>query len=277
MVNMFQRFLSFLFGLKKTVREHARSKVLRTGSRPDIPDFRDALYSAVSPTSVLPTRASTEQWLSSVKHQGAMNACVAHAAGLLFETELKKKGVIIDVSELQLYYDARVRGGLFPKDVGCFPRDCFKIMQKEGVVPEKLWPYQKQSINLLPSSLSRSFQRFFKITAYHRISGIQEVKEQLRDGHPVFFSAPVFSSMLRPGSDVPLPKKHERYTGHHAWVLYEYDDFHQNLDGSVGAFRGQNSWGVGWADNGRAWVPYSFLTMTFPGNVTGVDMYVVRV
>ena len=246
------------------------------GAIADLPDPRDASY-AVSAAAILPKSASVVEYASSVKSQGAANSCVAHAAGLLYEIELRKKGYDFDVSEGQLYYDGRIESGLFPQDAGMYPRDVLKIMKGKGVIAEKLHSYNVLQLNAVPTALARSFQYFFRIKAYYNTATIEGVKTELADGHALMFDTPVYNTLRTAWQDVNLPPSNSRPSGRHEMTVIAYDDERDNLDGTKGAFLIQNSWDTTWGFRGRSWMPYSWFTTKLPGNMFPIVFYSMRI
>jgi C1A family cysteine protease len=212
-----------------------------------------------------------------VKQQGNANSCVAHALGLAYETEQRRQNnVEYDSSEQQLYYDARIKGSLFPKDIGCYPRDALSIALNNGIAPEKLCAYNSNNINNTPDAYANAFKPFFKIKSYHKILNINAVREEIARGHPVIFNIPVYQSLFTCPGEIRLPNKNDVVLGYHEMTIIGYDNACVNLDKSTGAFLIQNSWGKSWGFNGKAWLPYDWFSTTLPGTPAPTDFYSIR-
>jgi C1A family cysteine protease len=187
-----------------------------------------------------------------VRNQGSLGSCVAFALIAAYELEQRKRGIEYNGSELQVYYDARKLGELFPSDVGCYPRDALKVAYNNGVAPEKLWTYDTRRVNDEPGLWARSFERWFRISSYHSIQGIEAVKQELYLGHPVIVNVPVYENFYL-GTGNCIAGFEGQNLGWHEILIIGYDD--DKL-----CFRIQNSWGTNWAEKGRAWLSYNYVT-----------------
>lgn len=239
----------------------------------------------------LPSKSNNEKLYCPVKNQGGQNSCVGHVGGLQVRMEMKAKGYDLktypeaDASEAALYVQTRMLEGTYPKDGGVIPNDMYKIMLKQGIVPAMLWPYNPADPNSKPidatingpnlaESIASAFQ---KISAFYNQRDIGSMRLELSQGYAVGVGIPVYPSFERTFSnDVNLPQPGEPILGYHDICLIDYDDFHDNLNGTQGAFYLQNSWGTDWGQNGRAWIPYNFFTSTLPGKPQAIIGNTIR-
>jgi C1A family cysteine protease len=269
--------------VSKAFRLHAQrsspdaEKGFKFGHQPNEPDDRDLTYARTASGADLPASVVLSDIFSSVKNQDPESSCVAHAAVLAFEMELRETtGTEFNGSERQLYYDARSVGGFLPDDKGCRSRDALKVLQKQGLTAEKLCPYDPAQMNTPPTALAASFERFFRIKTYHINTGVYAAREEIAGRHPVIFNIPVYPELSSTGIDIKPPQQNEPILGYHEMTLVGYDDTHPNPGGDKGAFFVQNSWGTGWGTNGRAWIPYSWWATTLPGAPAATEFWSVR-
>lgn len=272
----FRAWISRLLSFGVSVRSRLAHKYRFGGGLVDLPDVRDLVYAVGDSVQEIKSYGGVEEFVSGVKSQQNANSCVPHAAGLLFEVELRKKGVEFDVSERQLYYDGRKLGGLLPKDVGMYPRDVLKVMRHQGVIPEKLCPYDTRLLNEEPSLLGQSFMPFFRIKSYHQVFSVRSVKAQLDEGHAVMVNLPFYDSFRDCTGWYGVPTE-DRFNGYHQVAIIAHDEELLCPDGSLGAFLIQNSWGQRWGKHGRAWIGYQFFSKELPGSPSPMKFYSIKV
>src|SRR5205085_4541669 len=114
------------------------------GWLPDLPDQRDFAYRVIKPRiAKLPRKVDLRKKCSPIENQGDIGACTAHAlVGALEFLELKDGSKFVDLSRLFVYYNERAIEGAVKEDSGAFLRDGIKSLAKQGVCPEKAWPYK---------------------------------------------------------------------------------------------------------------------------------------
>lgn len=190
-----------------------------------------------------------------------IGSCVANSAASCYRFESAQVigNFSFDPSRLFVYYNARKIQGWEKEDSGAYIRDGFKAMNKWGLADEKVWPYVTRDFAKEPNSQVYSDGLNNVIVKYARVSQTETaIKETLLSGAAVSFGFNVYSSFMYgswPGKTpaiMPLPKSSEQLLGGHAVTIIGYAD-------SKKCFLIQNSWGTGWGDNGKFWMPYSFL------------------
>src|SRR6266516_3366702 len=98
------------------------------GWLPDLPDHRDFSYSAIAPRlAELPAKIDLRKKCSPVENQGELGSCTANAL----------------VGALE---------GTVRQDSGAFLRDGIKSLAKQGVCPEKEWPYRIRDFTRKPTA-----------------------------------------------------------------------------------------------------------------------------
>jgi C1A family cysteine protease len=192
------------------------------GWAPDLPDYRDHLYSAPQPVlAKLPPKKDLRSGCPPVYDQGQLGSCTANAISGAIQFEQKKQGVtIFGPSRLFIYYNERDMEGTVNSDAGAQIRDGVKSVATLGVCPETEWPYD---INKF----------VFGFTVYDAFES-QEVAK---------------TGVL----NMPGPK--EKVQGGHAVLAVGYDDATQR-------FTVRNSWGKDWGIKGYFTIPYTYLTTT---------------
>jgi len=246
------------------------SPLRKYGWKPSLPDHRDRWYDrhlapglkwglkAIFPAShmLVPPPVYDQLSLGSCVENG-----VCGAAAYLTQCE----GEMALLSRLQLYYGAR--GGI-REDTGSTIRDAIKVFAAQGCGLESLWPYSDDPAvwqKMPPTSVYKEgLHRAAPDTGVQPVAGpsrrfqygqirYESMRHALNCGFPVVFGATVYGSFEATGLDgkVAMPGSTEEPLGGHCMTVYGYDD-------ARSAFRVQNSWGPGWADGGRCWIPYGW-------------------
>lgn len=227
----------------------------RFGWIKDRPDYRDFKYSKIKPKVItLPEKIDLRDKCSKIEDQGDLGSCTAQAlVGNLEFLEKKKK----DLSRLFVYYNERVLIGEEDNDSGAYLRDGIKTLAKEGVCSEYWWRYIISKFARKPSFWCYWLSKFHKITSYHRIDSLNDMKTCLADGYPFVFGFNVYESfesdkVVETGI-IPVPKINEELVGGHAIMAVGYDNEKK-------AVLIRNSWGTGWGESGYGWFPYDYIS-----------------
>lgn len=232
----------------------------------DVADPRDRpfqLHGAAPPT---PPSIDLSSHLPPAWYQGGLGSCTANAcSGLLAYLH---PGHV--PSRLALYYETRELEGTTDKDAGCQIRDAMKVMQKQGVVSEDLWPYDEARFNQEPANDGADAEH--AIANYSRINTLQDMLDCLSLLFPFVLSIDLPENFDRQAgqSGIMVPEQGETL-GLHAMLAVGFDrDFHNNpafiasgLEPSSvepTMFLVRNSWGSWWGRDGHVWVPASYLT-----------------
>ena len=179
------------------------------------------------------------------------SSCVAQAVVKALEIKRIMKeghGAHVDLSRLAVYYLAREL--MLPKethmDDGTFVSHACDVLRRWGVCLEQEWPFKLDKITTSPSWMAMRSAYLHKIDGYYKIRStgqkrVDEVVRCLQAGNPVVYGTNVGSNWMtyRANSD-PLQIPDDNHGGH-ATVLLGWKD---------GLFIGENSWGVGWGQNG---------------------------
>ncbi|HTY12045.1 MAG TPA: C1 family peptidase [Bacteroidota bacterium] len=225
---------------------------------PDLPDHQDLLYSqarAVPPS--LPASVDLRSKCPPVENQGELGSCTANAlAGALEFIELKNGTPLVDVSRLFIYFNERAIEHTIMSDSGAQIRDGIKSLAKQGVCPEKKWPYVISKFEDKPTPACYAEAKKRLITSYHRILTLDEMRTCLAEGFPFVFGFTVYESFesqkVAQTGVVNMPLPGERTVGGHAVVGIGYAD-------SDRRFIVRNSWGKDWGEQGYFTIPYDYL------------------
>lgn len=236
----------------------AKSKVNAWyGWVPDRPDFRDKLYSAIAaPPKKLPPKVDLRAGCSPVENQGSLGSCTANAlVGNLEFLEKKASRRAFNLSRLFIYYNERAMEGTISEDAGAAIRDGVKSLTKQGVCSENQWPYKVANFANKPTTDCYRQAASRLVTSYHRVIGLQQMRQCLAEGYPFVFGFSVYESfesdaVARTGT-LNLPKKGEKQLGGHAICAIGYDDAAQRL-------LIRNSWGKDWGVKGYFTMPYDY-------------------
>jgi C1A family cysteine protease len=226
---------------------------------PDSPDHRDFLYFKIRKAPPrLPLKVDLRPLCPPVADQGQLSSCSAHALAAALEfLELKDKLPLTYLSRLFIYYDERVIENSVNSDTGAMLRDGMKTLAKQGVCTERTWPYITSSWRAKPSAASYKEALEHKITSYHRLLTIEELRACLAEGYPFVFGFTIYESFesdrIAKTGILSIPRRGEkRKCGHNALGV-GYDD-------SKKRFIVMNSWGPDWGMKGYFTIPYEYLT-----------------
>jgi C1A family cysteine protease len=130
-----------------------------------------------------------------------------------------------------------------------------KAGRRFGVCRESLWSYDTSKFADPPPPECYKEGREHQITAYQRLSGLDEIRACLAMGLPVVFGFAVYehvmSEEIAKTGVLRVPEQDERMQGGHAILAVGYDDNAKTI-----LFR--NSWGTSWGQAGYGTMPYAY-------------------
>lgn len=230
---------------------------MRYGWQRDFGDMRD--FALPRATGLTPDRVNMKKWMPPVLNQGDLGSCTANAWSSAFQyTLIKQKAAhIFRPSRLQIYYDEREIQGTVNSDSGAQIRDGAKSINKKGVCPEWMWPYDENQFDVKPRVACYEEAKKHQSVSYWSVAQTQrDLEACLAAGYPLVFGFTVyesFESNETAGSGVvTMPHASEEIVGGHAVMLVGYDKVKR-------VWICRNSWGTGWGDNGYFYMPYEYL------------------
>jgi C1A family cysteine protease len=235
--------------------------VKRYGWIPDLPDHRDVLYAApLAVLRALPPKVDLTRKCPAVYDQGALGSCTANAIGAAhqFEQMREERKTAFVPSRLFIYYNEREMEGTVNEDAGAMLRDGIKSVVKQGVCPEKQWPYVIRDFTKKPTPPCYEEALNHQVVSYRRVAQtLNQMKGCLASGFPFVFGFSVYESFESPAvtrtGKVPMPGSGEVLLGGHAVMAVGYNDASQR-------FAVRNSWGEDWGRKGYCTMPYAYLT-----------------
>ena len=206
----------------------------------------------------LPEKSDLRPECPPVYDQGQLGSCTANAIGAAFEFGLMKQNAPSFIpSRLFIYYNERVIEHSVNNDSGAMIRDGMKTVNKEGVCPEKDWPYILSKFAQKPVNICYTKALKHQALSYHRVPRtLDQIRGCLAEGYPIVFGFTVYesfesASVVRTGLvDMPVPG--EQVIGGHAVLAVGYDE-------SIRRFIVRNSWSDQWGIKGYFTMPYEYL------------------
>lgn len=226
----------------------------------DAHDPRDFVFTSPKKKLLLPRSVDLRSKMSPIVDQGQLGSCTSNAmvSGMREYYLLLYGAALVRLSRLDHYYHERLLEGTVSEDSGAQIRDGMKVLADIGVCPEDIWPYIIANFTDAPSAEAEAASAQYKISSYHRVTSLNDLKAALADGHPVVIGIAIYESFesfdVEMSGIVPIPNpKKEQMLGGHAVLVVGYDD-----DKNVVIVR--NSWGDQWGDHGYCTLPYAYIS-----------------
>lgn len=213
--------------------------------RPSPFDARDIVLESVYPSEVvLPKTLDLRSELQPIRDQGNQGTCMAQSVAAMKEWQEKVDVDFNGYMSPQFIYNLRENYG----GEGMTPRDAMKILNKIGIVPEKIYPYGKienlDLENLDPGLLFTASK--YKIAAYSRIMTVDATKKALLANGPCCAAFPVFNPYSMEFWKPDATNK--TLLGGHAVTIVGW---------TADSFIIRNSWGSSWGDGGYTYFKFS--------------------
>jgi len=232
----------------------------------DLPDDRDLSFEPDKSKFKSIDLSWPEQ---EIKQQGRISSCASHAAMSWFEQQvheinpkfLEDSDFSQGFSERFHYYFARQLNGTYPALKGMSVRDAFKTMNKYGLCPDELCPYEILKLNDEPDNFAEGFSHFWKIKDYGSIDNTDILIETLNERKSIVVGLKIFSNFESDiNGFVPLPDG--TLQGGHAMLIEGYDKL-------TDKFKLLNSWGIGFGKRGYCWIDRGYIDKFNVGMWTG--------
>jgi hypothetical protein len=202
---------------------------------------------------VLPASTNNRQYYPKVQNQDGVGICGGFSWAEHLNAVCKQIGQPVDrFSENYIYNGCRYMNGTLKQDSGLANDDAVTWLIQHGFLQYQYWPFLDVLDKNAPSSLRESEASIYPNVQSFRVdNGVDGLKSAMADGHTMVLGCPWFSEWENyDGSNVlPIPTINSQIAGGHDTLWGDYDE-------SMKAFYCQNSWGIGWGDQGHFWVPY---------------------
>lgn len=225
--------------------------------RPDAPDTRDYLFSALAPAPVLHDTDYTTKF-PPIWDQGQLGSCQSHAIDAI---DAYIKGYAFTPSHLFEYYNVRALMNTVSEDSGGDLRTTCQALANNGVCDAAVWPYNISRFADKPPQVAYDNANMDndKIYTYYRVSGIDQIRQALSAGHTPLIGIRVYENLeaqdtLQTGL---IPAPGGALLGGHALVIVGHHDEpstgckakdfvdHVFIKKSKGHAKIRNSWGTG--------------------------------
>lgn len=219
-----------------------------TGSMLSPYDARDYVVVCENP-SELPQTFELDFSNISVKNQGSVGSCVAHAMSTILEYHTKGK---YDLSTNFFY---GIQNKLFNQNsIGMYPRQACEIALKYGDPIYDDCPGNYEIPNCRPVA-EKAFNNAetmtkaadFKVKAYYVCNKDEDIKYALVNYGPILGSIKWYKQYNIDKDGVLIKKPNATWESRHAIVIYGYNEK---------GWLCQNSWGVLWGKRGKFILPY---------------------
>jgi len=228
------------------------------GVIPSPQDVRDYSITTITPVRVEFPREFVCQYLPDIYDQNGYGMCVAFSAAAVKEAqEFKEQGRKVRYSPAFIYGN---RSEADYQGEGMIPREALRALYRYGVVEHEKLPGLGQYPDCRDMVKNMSYNVFStgveqKINTYMRLNNSNEVKTALMDLGPVLLTIAVYDSFYnvsKTGIVYPV-KDGESIQGYHAMTAVGW----KNINGKD-HYIVHNSWGTGFGDNGKCYIPIDY-------------------
>lgn len=212
----------------------------------------------------LPPQIDFSHRIYDIHDQGDLGSCTGQAITCAMEYSLSKKmnfdqDSFIHLSPLFVYYNERRLMGTTKRDSGSSLADGIRSIHTWGTCTLKKHDNEKD-FRKRPRSIAYKEAENYKLldcVANCRVQhDLKSIKNVLAQEIPVLLGIYIYTSFeseaVRKTGMIPIPESNELKLGGHAVLLVGYNDETQ-------LFKGVNSYGKGWGENGFFYLPYGYV------------------
>lgn len=233
------------------MENHLNMKFKVSSSSDDDLIYRNNISKVFRPTVDL------REWDTLIEDQQWLGSCSSTALTSAYELMVKisNPDKYVELSDLFIYYNARVKEGSVDKDNGIYIRSGLEVMKEYGVCEESLWPFDLEKWDDKPSNEAYENAKKRTISNYKKLTSIYYITEVLNDNKPIVFGIEIYDSFMELDESintVSFPSRKEKSRGGHAMCMMGYDL-------SKRLFLAKNSFGTDWGMNGYCWVPFDYI------------------
>lgn len=213
-------------------------------------DIRD--YKICAPKEVVfPLEFSLTR--TSIKNQGIVGSCVAHSLASTIEYFNLIQNQIKEPMSVGYIYGNRLNTSY--KGEGMYVREALDNLLKYGDVYNYEFPHNLE-VPICIDKFNKDFE-FLKerglphhISAYYKLSSIDEIKYSLMNNGPVIISINWYKDIkLDKDYIIRSARLSEQYKNSHCVIIYGWNEYGWKI---------QNSWGRLWGDEGCAILPFDY-------------------
>lgn len=234
-------------------------------------------FETTSTILTLPDSVDNTSFFPSPGDQGQQNSCVGWAVGYALKSgiEYRKREWTISNYNHQFspsYLYNQINNGT---DGGASILDALDLLETQGCCTLPYFPYNQNNYTKQPTTRQMANANLYKISEYHTLLGINQIKEKISQHYGVVIGIKIYSDFTNLSqTDSIFDDTSGNSQGQHAICLIGYDD-------AKSAFKFINSWGTDWGVNGYGWISYDAVVDASPifnfaiGYYikTGADMY----
>jgi C1A family cysteine protease len=245
----------------------------------DLPDHRDytrqhqtvqKMLRKLAPSQTkdeAPSRIDWREYCPPVEDQGELPTSCAHACiGLIQYFERRTSGRLISPSRLFLHVNARRLAGQKDGTGGASLRNTLKAAVKQGIPPERYWPYDPATLDHPPDGFVYGLERPFRRMRYVRLDPAGQTTRQTLNDVKAFLAAGFVCMMgfgvpssLGIEPEIRFPTLFDSIHAGQAAMVVGYDDS-LRIHSEKGAFLVRISWGASWGTDGYGWLPFRYVT-----------------
>ena len=202
-----------------------------------------------------------------VYDQGSLGSCTSFGSGNAFEIRdqtvmgTSRTSCHLQIYQCELVHDGNPRNS----DVGSSLSTAAWVLENMGVAPESEYPYNTGNFgnaipsNVLAAAKTDELLKATKLDGTTQQETINNTKASIASDYPAMFGMNWYNSFFSPDGSGNLPQPSGGIAGGHALALFAFDDNHPNPTGTVGAFRGRNSWAASWGLGGDFYIGYDLI------------------
>jgi C1A family cysteine protease len=229
------------------------------GWKRGLPIFNDHHLTLGAPVA-LPRSVNNYSSMPPVWDQGAQGSCTAHGNGAADCFARKRLGLpFVMPSRSFIYYNERVEEGTVNQDSGASVSEGIDVMQRYGVPPEDMCPYDGHKLMTTKPSdaVYAEALKHRAVNAGYLSQDLYTIQQALAQNYAIVFGFTVYqnfeSDAVAKTGLVPMPQG--RPIGGHCVIMCGFNSHNYAMC--------RNSWGTGWGDPdfpGYFWMPPAYYT-----------------